>query len=122
MKASEYIADLFACRETLHKMHLSTQSYSQHKALGDAYETIGDYLDSFVERYQGFYGDLVSFDSTPPVDYQMDPIVYIEEIINKLNAARNEFSIDSNFGFFVNDIDEVIGKMYHTIYKLKFLK
>jgi hypothetical protein len=36
--------------------HWGTQSYSAHQALGMAYETIDDLLDSFTETYIGVYG------------------------------------------------------------------
>ena len=36
--------------------HWGTQSYSAHQALGMAYESIDDLLDTFTETYLGVYG------------------------------------------------------------------
>lgn len=36
--------------------HWQTESFAQHKASDDTYESINDILDKLVESYQGYYG------------------------------------------------------------------
>jgi DNA-binding ferritin-like protein len=47
--------DLITKFLTLHNQlkvyHWQTDSYAQHKALGDAYEAFDEYIDRFVEEF-----------------------------------------------------------------------
>ena len=54
----EFIATLFLSRELAHRYHLSTKSYSQHKALQHFYEDILDLTDDLAEMVQGAHGIL----------------------------------------------------------------
>ena len=44
-----------------HILHLQSQSYAQHKALGNFYEELGDLVDAVVEQWQGLNGKLISY-------------------------------------------------------------
>ena len=55
---NEFIATLFLARELAHRYHLSTKSYSQHKALQNFYEDILDLTDDLAEMTQGAHGML----------------------------------------------------------------
>ena len=50
---NEFIAKLFLTRELAHRYHLSTKSYSQHKALQNFYEDLLDLIDDLAEMTQG---------------------------------------------------------------------
>jgi hypothetical protein len=124
MKASEYISKLFEARDIVHMAHLSTKSYSRHKALGSLYETILEYLDNFVETYQGQF-DLINFDIIHAVPIPDNAIVeYLQAFYGEvLIPAKLEFQSDSvNYGHYANDLEAFIGDIYHTIYKLRFLE
>lgn len=47
---------LFHARTQTHFWHLQTQSYAEHKALGDFYEALLPLADEFMEVYIGIYG------------------------------------------------------------------
>lgn len=125
MKASEYVAALLGARDIVHLAHLSTLSYARHKAFGGLYEDILDYTDNFVETYQGQTGKLIEvkkIDAVPVPDDGME--AWLEEFCDGVvKAAKLEFAQNMDeYGHFVNDIETLIGQIYHTLYKLKFLR
>ena len=50
------IAPILAFQNQLKVFHWQTFSYSEHKALGKAYEILDELFDRFVETYYGKYG------------------------------------------------------------------
>ena len=102
-----------------HILHLSTTSYSTHKALGNFYAEIGDLVDSFVEAFQGKYGLLTDYKAEyalPP-----EPIAYMNYLkveVEKLRRAPN-FPQDSELQ---NEVDNIANLINSTLYKLRFLK
>jgi hypothetical protein len=124
MKVEDYVADLFAAGDAIHSAHLRTKSYARHKALS-LYEDIRDYADNFVEVYQGQMNQLINeyeveTQSLPDEEAE----AYLEGFCKDvLINAKNEFSQNmEEYGHFVNDIETLIAKVYHTLYKLRFLK
>lgn len=124
MKTFEYVSNLFAARDVVHMAHLSTKKYSRHKALGNLYTTILDYLDNFVETYQGQHElmDFTIIHAEPVADNAI--VEYLLAFIGDvLLPAKKEFATDMDrYGHYVNDIEAFIGDIYHSIYKLRFLE
>ena len=54
----DLITKSFKARNTAHANHWTTNSYAQHKALGNFYQDLIDALDKYVEAYQGTFGQL----------------------------------------------------------------
>jgi len=50
------VAPLIKIQEQLRIFHWQTESYAQHKAFGEAYESLTDLVDEFLEVYMGKYG------------------------------------------------------------------
>ena len=101
-----------------HILHLSTKSYSQHKALETFYTEIGDHVDDFVEAFQGKYGLLTKYTNdyelpTQPVEY----LTYLNNEVKTLRQASN-FPQDSELQ---NITDEIAQLIDSTLYKLRFL-
>ena len=46
MEIGQFASKTFEFRDQLHMMHLMTKSYSEHKALGNLYEFIGDFANT----------------------------------------------------------------------------
>lgn len=44
-----FIAKIMECQQSLAVLHWRTESFAEHKALGEAYEKLADLLDGFVE-------------------------------------------------------------------------
>lgn len=103
-----------------HILHLTTTSYSQHKALEVYYTGIGDLVDDFVEAFQGKYGLLTKFTS----DYELPPsnaldyMSYLNTEVATLRKADG-FPKDTELQ---NITDEIAALIDSTTYKLRFLK
>ena len=50
------IGTFIKIQEQIRIYHWETLKYAEHKALGKAYEELGELIDSFVEVYIGKYG------------------------------------------------------------------
>jgi hypothetical protein len=103
-----------------HIQHFITTSYSQHVALQEFYESVGDLVDEFVESFQGLYGVLTDF----PTAYEIpvtDPLQYMAYLQTELKTLRRapEFPQDSELQ---NSLDEIATLINRTKYKLERLK
>ena len=102
-----------------HILHLTTTSYSEHKALGTYYREVADLVDEFIEAFQGKYGLLHDFTA----DYELpgEPLEYITYLKDEVAALRtaDKFPQDNELQNIVDDVAQVIDS---TLYKLRFLK
>lgn len=122
---AKFVSKLFESREMAHIYHLQITgegSYAGHKALDDYYSGILDLIDEFIETYQGQYDiiehyDVIDTDGTKSVDkiqYFIDLAQFIKD--TRYTAIMQE---DSHLH---NIVDEMVGLIYRTLYKLKNLK
>lgn len=51
-----FIAKLMECQQSLAVLHWKTTSFAEHKALGEAYESLADQIDGFVESFISIKG------------------------------------------------------------------
>ena len=102
-----------------HILHLTTTSYSEHKALGTFYSEVGDLVDGFIEAFQGKYGLLHDFTA----DYELpgQPVEYLTYLKDEVATLRtaDKFPQDSELQ---NIVDEIAQLIDSTLYKLRFLK
>lgn len=98
------------------QQHWKTRSYAQHQALGEFYDNFADKLDELVESYQGREGLIV----IPEMSFhkEADPVVMIKTMRRFLDENRD---IMCSYREIQNQIDEIIGIMNKTLYKLQFL-
>lgn len=112
-----FAATLLHSATNTHFFHWSTNSYSQHKALGNYYEDIVDLVDSYVETYMGCYEQIKSF---PSVYHQpKDALKYLESLKKFVEEATTDLPNEQALVNILANIAELIDT---TIYKLKFLK
>lgn len=114
----QFVMCLLHSVTNVHILHLSTKSYSQHKALETFYTEIGDLVDNFVEAFQGKYGLLTKYNDdfklpTLPVEY----LTYLNDEVKRLRQDNN-FPQDSELQ---NITDEIAQLIDSTLYKLRFL-
>lgn len=114
--AAEFIATLLHSSTVTHFMHLSTDSYSAHKALGHYYEDIIELADDFAEAYQGRYNKIKKYPSE--FHASNDPVKYLKTMQKFIDEAREDLPQDSEIQ---NIIDEISQLVDSTLYKLKFL-
>ena len=115
--ASEFIAALLHSGTVAHFMHLSTSSYSQHKALRHYYNDIIDAVDSFSECFMGRYEQIKNW----PKEFHngKDPVEYFSNLKNFVEEARKDLPQDTELQ---NLVDEIADLINSTLYKLRFLK
>ena len=125
-EASKFFSKLFESREMAHVYHLSVKgdmgSHAAHLALGAYYEGILEFIDELIETYQGQYELVESFDMINTIDTKSKPpIEYFEELVMFIKSTRNT-SLSAEDTHLQNVIDEVVGLIYRTLYKLKYNK
>lgn len=111
------VQKLFESRQVAHNCHLQTNSYAEHKALQGYYENILEFIDTFVECYQGQYGILKDYEKID-VTIVKDIATYLEDCVKIFILGRDSIK-DSHLK---NIMDEIITLSYQTLYKIKYLK
>ena len=117
-KIGEFVLTLLHAATNTHILHLQSQSYSEHMALGSFYEELPGLVDDLVEAMQGKYGQILQY----PQMYFLPSATGLEEL-QALNdyvmQGRQELPQDSEIQ---NQIDEIASLIDSTLYKLRFLK
>ncbi len=111
----QLVAELLESVTIIHKFHLNSKSYSEHKALGEFYEKIGDHADTLFETFA--WRDS-SMEIPSPTINDSNPINYLEKLTNFVENAR----LNTTFSDIQNQMDEVKTLIYGTLYKLNNLK
>lgn len=112
---SDLIKKVFDERNASHARHWSTDSFAQHEALGEFYDSVIDILDRYVESYIGTFGK--SFE-IPDDDENITQT--IRDSLVWLNDNRSELS--SNVPALENILDELAGLHMRTLFKLENLR
>ncbi len=114
---AEFIAQLFHSATVTHLLHLSTDNYSKHKALGKYYPQIVELTDKFAENFQGKYEKIQKY----PEEFHSatDPVAYLQGIQAFVTEARESLPADTELQNIVDEIAELINS---TLYRLRFLE
>jgi len=110
---ADFISTLFHSSTVTHFMHLSTDSYAVHKALGKYYPAIVELADSYAEAYSGCYEKIKTF----PENFHnaKDPVRYMESLKDYVEKNRKAMPKESELQ---NIIDEIAALIDSTLYKL----
>lgn len=105
-----------------HKYHLQITgpgSYAQHTAVGEYYDSIKDFADSFAEEYQGFTMKLLKIESTPAQEIKTkeDIVKHLNNLYINIEKTQEVMPCSA----LVNTLDEVKSMISSTRYKLVFL-
>jgi len=117
MKAAEFISLLFEIEEVTHIAHLQSKSYSAHMALNEIYTGIVGLRDTYVESYQGKYGIITQYVSTPTKE-GIDPIKYLQNVAQQ----TEDYRLTLTDGYLQQICDDILTLLYQTLYKLINLK
>jgi hypothetical protein len=122
---AKFVSKLFESREMAHVYHLQITgegSYAGHKALDEYYSGILDLIDEFVETYSGQYDIIEHYDiidtSTTLTKIPIDYFIELSEFIKQTRYI----AILKEDSHLQNIIDEMVGLIFRTLYKLKNLK
>lgn len=114
MKINDLVAHVFAIRNAAHLAHWATNSYAQHVALDDFYNSVIDKVDTIVEAYQGYFG-LIG---------KVEQIVFdVNDIATKIadeaqTIVSSRAEISNGNAAIENLIDELTEVYFKTFYKL----
>jgi hypothetical protein len=111
----ELITKSFKARNTAHANHWTTNSFSQHQALGEFYDNIIDVLDRYVEAYQGTFGQL---EQAP--DQVEDIAKFLRKDLLWLNSNRKD--VARGVPALENILDEMTAVYMTTLYKIENLR
>lgn len=116
------VADLLECLTQVRMFHWSSRNNAEHKALGDFYDKLSDFLDGLVEPYQGAYG-LVNLKQSVESESENNrsALEYLQYMVNELQQYRAMSGFPQE-SWVQNGVDEIVREFYRTIYKLRFLK
>jgi len=115
------IRDLLQMQNQLRIFHWQTKSYAAHKALGEAYESLDDLIDTFVETALGRKEvdlsngniNVMLFDSK-----ELDVNTALETYTEFLQSISTRLSSETDTDL-INIRDEMLGLINHTKYLLK---
>ena len=121
---NEFLALLFLSREIAHREHLSTNSRSDHLALGTFYEEVEDLIDSLAEAYQGRYGivkPIPILTKIKGLDEADSSVEKMELLLDQVERTRYD-AVNEEETSMQNIIDEIVALFLSTLYQLKELK
>ena len=122
---AKFVSKLFESREMAHVYHLQVKnegSFAAHKALEEYYVGILELIDEFIETYSGQYDIIEHYDiidtSTTLTKIPIDYFIELSEFIKQTRYI----AILKEDSHLQNIIDEMVGLIFRTLYKLKNLK
>lgn len=101
-----------------HILHLQSQKYSEHIALGEFYNGLSDLVDQLVESMQGKFQQILTY----PQEYiapSATGLQEVQELSTFFQQMRGALPQDTEIQ---NVCDEIQTLMNSTIYKLTFLQ
>jgi DNA-binding ferritin-like protein len=111
------IQNLLTIVNQLKYYHWGTDSYSKHKALGEAYDSLNDLVDEFVEILLGKYGkDLAPISINVRTESELDAVSAIDEIAEFLTNDLTNILNDRD-----TDLLNIRDEMLSTINRTKYL-
>jgi len=114
---AKLIALLLLSRDTAHRQHWATLSFSEHKTLNEFYDNILELTDSLVEKYQGRHGRVEIPTLEEKDTYSKSPIEILKKHLSWIENARYEI-IDKKDTALQNILDEIVGQYLETLYLL----
>ena len=110
---ADFISTMLHSGTVTHFMHLATDSYATHKALGKYYPKIIELTDNFAEAYNGGYEKIKDY----PENFHnaKDPQKYMASIKAYIDKNRVALPEESQLQ---NIVDEISALVDTTIYKL----
>ena len=82
VKIDEFVSYTMSFLNNIQVFHWQTQSYAEHEALGEYYESLTDLNDKLVESWQGNQNTRLKFSEGP---YSLENYFSKEETKNKIN-------------------------------------
>lgn len=120
MAPEEYFGTLQQSFTEIWKNHLQTGKYAAHKALNEYYDEIVEKVDKLIEDWMGIHGKVKDLTNTITTKFD-DPVPYLEELKKFAKDGRKELIPEEDTELW-SDVDDILGTIDSTLYKLKELK
>lgn len=120
MTIEEYFGTLQQSFVEIWKNHLQTGKYAAHKALNEYYDEIVEKVDKLIEDWMGIHGKVKDLTNKLTTKFD-DPIPYLEQLKEFAKNGRKELIPDKDTELW-SDVDDILGTIDSTLYKLKELK
>lgn len=113
------LASLYEFRVKLHLMHLATDSFAEHKALGKVYEAVDGFIDGFAEMFMGAKGskDILKGVTSLSVSADGDSQAVLDELAAFLKGPLAE-AMGADETAMLNMRDDLLGTVQTTKYLL----
>ena len=125
LKIDEFVSYTISFLNNIQVFHWQTQSYSEHEALGEYYESLTLLNDKFVESWQGNQNTRLKFSEGP---YSLENYFSKEETKNKILDFKKqvttmsgyvaELNESNEFDDIENILEEISEKNSRTLYLL----
>lgn len=119
MTIEEYFGTLQQSFVEIWKNHLQTDKYSDHKALNEYYDDIVDAVDKLIEDWMGIHGKVKDLTNTLSTEYD-EPKDYLKSLKKFAKEGREELISKEDTELW-SDVDDILGLIDSTLYKLKEL-
>lgn len=115
-----FVSSLFGARDQAHAFHLSTSSFSQHKALEELYGLLLDHADKWAEVGQGMTGFPFNLCvPTVPRLSQADPLTFVRDLVNDLaNCHGPCFSGNAVMSNMMQDLQAAVLRIKYKLEQL----
>ena len=111
----QLVSELLESVTIIHKFHLKSKSYAEHKALQKFYEGIGDLADTIFET-SAWQNN--SIEIPAPTINDVTPVNYLIKLATFVEQVR----LATTYSDLQNQMDEVKTLIFSTLYKLNNLK
>ena len=111
----QLVSELLESVTIIHKFHLKSKSYAEHKALQKYYEGIGDLADTLFET-SAWQNN--SIEIPAPTINDVTPVNYLIKLATFVEQVR----LVTTYSDLQNQMDEVKTLIFSTLYKLNNLK
>ena len=102
-KIDEFVSYTMSFLNNIQVFHWQTQSYSEHEALGEYYESLTLLNDKFVESWQGNQNTRLKFSEGP---YSLENYFSKEETKNKILDFKKQVTTMSGYVAELNESNE----------------
>ena len=103
IKIDEFVSYTMSFLNNIQVFHWQTQSYSEHEALGEYYESLTLLNDKFVESWQGNQNTRLKFSEGP---YSLENYFSKEETKNKILEFKKQVTTMSGYVAELNQSNE----------------
>ena len=125
IKIDEFVSYTMSFLNNIQVFHWQTQSYAEHQALGEYYESLTDLNDKFVESWQGNQNTRLKFSEGPyslqnyfSKEKTKNMIIDFKNQVTQISGYVSELNESNSFADIENILEEISEINSRTLYLL----